>query len=266
VNLTEADARQALTDKKLTVGDVTTQVTTNRDQVGKVLNSTPGAGAEVKEGAPVALVVGVAPDSIVVPNVVGLSEQRARDALTKAGFTGNVNTRDEDSLTDEGTVASVNPAVGQSSAPNGTITLGLSTGKIDMPDVTGRTEAQARSTLTEAGFTDVQISTQQVDSSAPVGTIAATTPSAGSPASTGTRIVLQVSSGPGKITVPSVRGLSRTDAEAALRSAGFSTVTFSDSDQPDEEVAPGQALGTDPGAGTQQAADTQITVILNPAG
>jgi serine/threonine-protein kinase len=264
VNLTEADARQALSDAGLEAGDVTTQETTVPDQVGKVLTSTPFAGAEVDEGSSVALVVGVAPESIAVPDVIGLDEQRARDALAVAGFTGNVNTRDEDSLTEEGSVASVNPPVGQSTAPDGTITLGISTGTIDLPDVTNRPETEARATLTDAGFTDVQISTEQVDSAEPVGTVVATTPGAGSPASTGTRIVLQVSAGPGEVVVPSVRGLSRTDAESALRSVGFSNIQFVSSDEPDEDVAPGQAIGTEPGANTRQAPDAVITVILNP--
>jgi serine/threonine-protein kinase len=94
--------------------------------------------------------------------------------------------------------------------------------------------------------------------------VVATTPGAGSAASTGTRIVLQVSSGPGEVVVPSVRGLSRADAESALRSVGFSNFQFVSSDEPDGGVAPGQAVGTEPGANTRQAPDTLITVLLNP--
>jgi beta-lactam-binding protein with PASTA domain len=264
LNQTEVDAREQLTEAGLEVGDVTQQETTDPNQRGKVLSSTPAPGAEVQEGSPVALVVGVAPDSITVPDVIGLDEQRAIAALTDAGFTGSVNTRDEDSLAEEGTVASVNPPVGQSAPPAATITLGLSTGTIDLPDVTGRPEAEARSALTAAGFTEVQLSTEQIDSAEPVGTVVATTPGAGSPASTGTRIVLQVSSGPGEVVVPSVRGLSRADAESALRSVGFSNFQFVSSDEPDGGVAAGQAIRTEPGANTRQAPDTVITVLLNP--
>ena len=264
VNLTEAEARQALADVGLEVGDITQQQTPDPNQVGRVLNSTPAAGAELEEGSPVALVLGVAPDSITVPNLIGLDEQRATDALTDAGFTGNINTRDQDSLAEEGTVASVDPGVGESTAPDGTITLGISTGTIDMPDVTARPEAQARTELTDAGFTEVQINTEQVDSAEPVGTVVATTPTAGSPASTGTRIVLQVSGGPGEVVVPTVRGLSRVDAESALRSVGFVNIQFSSADEPDGGVGPGQAIGTEPPANSPQAPDAIITVILNP--
>jgi beta-lactam-binding protein with PASTA domain/predicted Ser/Thr protein kinase len=263
VNLTEDAARQALTDAGLAVGDVTTQVTIDPNQVGTVLTSTPAAGAELDEGSPVALVVGVAPDNITVPDIIGLDEQRARDALTSAGFTGNVNTRDEDSLADEGSVASVNPAVGQTAVPHATITLGLSTGTIDLPDVTGRPEAEARSTLTDAGFTDVQISTEQINAPEPVGTVVATTPGAGSPASAGTRIVLQVSGGVGTITVPDVRGQSPAAAEANLRAVGFSNIQFRDSAVLDPDVGGGQVISTEPPANSPAAPDAEIVVLLN---
>ncbi|MCW2622812.1 MAG: pknB [Frankiales bacterium] len=266
LNLTEADARQQLTDATLEVGDVTQQETTDPNQVGKVLTSTPAPGAEVEEGSAVALVVGVAPDSITVPDVIGLDEQRARDALTAAGFTGNVNTRDEDSLEEEGTVASVNPVVGQSAAPGATITLGLSTGTIELPDVTGRPEAEARKALTDAGFTDVQISTEQVDSAEPVGIVVATTPGAGSAASTGTRIVLQVSSGPGDITVPaSVIGQTEAQARQTLQTAGFTGPITIERIAAEPGETPERVSYSDPPPGTAAPASQAIILYIAEA-
>ena len=144
-------------------------VPTTPPRSGKVLESSPAGGAEVDEGTEVALVVGVAPDSIAVPNVIGQTEDEAVAALEAAGFTGSINTREVDSLEEEGSVATVSPEVGQPAAPDETITLGLSTGTIDIPDVAGRTEAEARTILTDAGFSDVQISTEEVDSPQPAG-------------------------------------------------------------------------------------------------
>jgi serine/threonine-protein kinase len=264
VGLPEAEARQAITAAGLEIGQVTPRETDDQGQVGTVLDSNPASGARREEGTAVDLVVGVAPDAITVPDVVGLDEDQARAALERAGFTGSINTRQEDSLEEEGTVASVNPGEGTSASPDQTITLGLSTGTIDLPDVTGRPEAEARSMLTQAGFTEAQISTEQVDSAEAAGTVLRTNPGAGNPAGTGTRIVLQVSAGVSQASVPNVRGQSSTAAEANLRAAGFTSIQFVDSDQPDPGVGPGQVIGTEPGAGTQQDPDTQITVLLNP--
>ena len=264
VGLPEAEARQAITDAGLAVGTVTQQETDDPAQVGTVLESTPASGAQQDEGTEVDLVVGIAPDAVSVPDVVGLDEDQARDALTEAGFTGSINTRQEDSLEAEGTVASVTPGAGTSAAPDQTITLGISSGTIDLPDVAGRPEAEARSILTQAGFADGQISTEQVDSAEPAGTVIGTTPGAGSPAGSDTRIVLQVSGGVTQPTVPNVRGQSSAAADANLRAAGFTSIQFVDSDEPDPGVGAGQVIGTEPAAGTQQDPSIQITVLLNP--
>jgi serine/threonine-protein kinase len=261
VDKPEAEARQLLTDAKLAVGDVSTRATDDPAQVGNVLASTPASGAQVDEGAEVALVVGVAPDAITIPNVVGFAEDQAVAALEQAGFTGSINTREVDSLEDEGSVASVSPKAGQSAAPDETITLGLSTGTIDLPDVTGQSEAEARKTLTDAGFSDVQISSEEVDSPQPPGTVVGTTPGASSPASSGTRIVLQLSGGVGDIVVPNVLGGSAEQAEATLRNAGFTDVSRQPTEN-DGSVSEGQVLNTNPEPGTSAAPDEQITLLI----
>jgi eukaryotic-like serine/threonine-protein kinase len=264
VDLTVDAARQKLTAAELEVGVITPKPVTDATKIDKVLESSPAAGAELDKGSKVALVVGAAPDAVTVPNVVGFDEDQARAALKQAGFTGSINTRQVDSLEKKDTVATVDPAVGKSAPPDQTITLGLSTGSVDLPDVTGKSETEARSILTQAGFTDAQISTEQTDSAEAAGTVVGTTPGAGSPAGTGTRIVLQVSRGAKQIRVPSVRGLSETDAKAALSSVGFTRIDTVVSDVADGGVGANQATGTDPAANTMQAPDETITIILNP--
>src|SRR5215207_8872796 len=252
VGLPEAQARQAISDAGLEVGAVTQQETDDPAQVGTVLESSPASGAQRDEGTTVDLVVGIAPDAVSVPDVVGLDEDQARDALTEAGFTGSINTRQEDSLVEEGTVASVTPGAGTSAAPDQTITLGISSGTIDLPDVAGRPEAEARSILTQAGFGDAQISTEQVDSTEAPGTVIGSTPGAGSPAGTDTPIVLQVSGGVGELTVPNVRGQAPAAAEGNLRAVGFTSIRFLDSDEVDPGVGAGQVIGTEPQANSPQ--------------
>jgi serine/threonine-protein kinase len=261
VDRTEAEARQLLTDAKLEVGEITTRDTADPAQVGKVLESTPAGGAQVDEGSVVALVVGVAPDAVTVPNVIGLDEEAAVRALEQAGFTGGINTREVDSLEREGTVASVSPEVGRAVAPDQPVTLNLSSGTVDLPDVAGRSEAEARQILTDAGFSDVQITSEEVDSAEPPGTVVGTTPGVGSPASTGTRIVLQISGGVGDIVVPNVRGRSADEAEAALRSVGFTDVRRQPTEN-DGSVAEGQVVNTNPEPGTTAAPDEPITVLI----
>ncbi|SOD95623.1 Stk1 family PASTA domain-containing Ser/Thr kinase [Blastococcus haudaquaticus] len=257
-----ADARQDLTDAGLVVGTETERDTTDPTQVGTVLESSPAGGAQVEKGSEVDLVVGVAPDAIRIPDVIGFDEDQARAALEQAGFTGSINTRQVDSLEDEDSVASVEPAVGESASPGQTITLGLSTGTIDLPDVTGRSEADARAVLTQAGFSDAQISTEEVDAAEAPGTVVGTDPGTGSPAGSGTRIVLRVSGGPGALQVPDLTGRTEQAARQALQSAGFTgpvTVTPVDA-EPDD--VPGTVVESNPPTGTEAPADQAITLFI----
>ena len=88
-----------------------------------------------------------------------------------------------------------------------------------------------------------------------------TTPGTGSPASSGTRIVLQLSGGVGDIVVPNVRGQSADEAEAALRSAGFTDVVRQPTEN-DGTVDEGQVLNTNPEPGESAAPDEPITLLV----
>jgi serine/threonine-protein kinase len=267
-NQPEAAAREAITAAGLEVGEVTTQVTTDSAQEGTVLDSRPASGAQVPEGTAVDLVVGVAPDTVTVPNVIGLDEERARATLAQAGFDGTIETTEEESLEDEGSVATVTPDEGQPIAPDGTITLGISTGSVGLPDVLGRTEADARGVLTAAGFRDSQISTEEVDSDQPPGTVVATTPGGGSAASADTRIVLRLSGGPAEpetISVPAItRGAPANAAFAALQDAGFTNIAVQDEDGAEATPDDATAVGTQPGADAELQPDDRLVLIVRP--
>ncbi|SFF05943.1 Stk1 family PASTA domain-containing Ser/Thr kinase [Blastococcus tunisiensis] len=266
IGLPEADARLAITEAGLEVGEVTPRETDDPAQEGTVLESNPAAGAQRDEGTEVDLVVGAAPDTITVPDVIGFDEAQARAALEQAGFTGSINTREVDSLEEEDTVASVDPAVNASAARDQTITLGLSSGTIDLPDVTGRSEAEARAALTQAGFRDVQITTEEVDAAQPPGTVVATTPGAATPAGSDTRIVLQISGGPADITVPtSIIGQTEQQARQTLQTAGFTGTITAEPVLAEAGETPGRVADSSPAPGTAVPAGQAITLYIAQA-
>jgi beta-lactam-binding protein with PASTA domain/predicted Ser/Thr protein kinase len=261
VNLTETAARQAITDAKLTVGTVSPRTTTNDSQVGKVLESNPAGGVQVDPGTKVDLVVGAAPDTVAVPNVVGLDEQRARDTLRQNGFT-SITVDRVDSAKPKGEVIGVDPAETTQVAPSATITLSVSDGDTAIPDVTDQDVATATKNLRAAGFTN--ITTANVDSDKPVGTVVGTSPAQGNQASADTQITLQVSGGAAQIKVPDVANKPEDVARQMLQSAGFTNITVTTSDQPAAGVTPGNAIGTTPPAGSTQAPDAAISLLIAP--
>jgi beta-lactam-binding protein with PASTA domain len=190
VDLPQQQAEQALTEAGLEVGDVTPRVTTDENQVGKVLESNPASGAQVDEGTPVDLVVGQAPDTLTVPPVVGLTLDRARTSLTSAGFT-SVNTEQVDSTQPEGTVVAVEPEEGAQVAPGTPITLQVSDGDVEIPDVRGLPQAEAEQTLKDQGFTNITVTNAESDEVAE-GEAVGTQPGAGTQAGADTPIVLLI--------------------------------------------------------------------------
>jgi serine/threonine-protein kinase len=187
----EPTARAAIEDAGLVVGTVSTEASPTVAE-GQVIRSDPAAGAEVDEGDTVGLVLSGGPDTITIPNVVGLTEDRALSTLEAAGFT-DVTTAPADSLEDAGTVVGISPEENTEAAPGAPVRLQISTGTIQIPDVVGRTEAEARDALVEAGFSAGQISVSSVErDDAPEGTVVETDPGVGTDVGAGENIVLLV--------------------------------------------------------------------------
>jgi serine/threonine-protein kinase len=254
----QAAAEAALEDAGLVVGDITPQVTDDEARVGTVLESDPASGAEVDEGTEVDLVVGAAPDTVAVPNVVGLTEDRARSTLDGAGF-GNISSREVESLQAAGTVVAVDPGEGEQVSPSQTVTLDISSGTITMPEVTGQQADAATQALADVGLTNV--ATEEEDSDQPAGTVLGSDPAAGNQVGASTRITLRVSAGVTTVAVPDVIGLTEPAARNALRNAGFQNIVTQPTEN-DGSVAEGEVVNTNPEPGTETTPDTQIVLLI----
>ena len=211
-HLDQAAAVQALTAAGLKAGTITPQSTDTAADVGKVLDSSPTAGSMVDKGSTVDLTVGKAPDTVAVPPVVGLTVDQAKTTLKTAGF-NSVNTDKVDSVKPAGAVISVDPAEGTQVAPGQAITLKVSSGRASIPDVHGKTQADAQKTLRDAGFTNVVPQSVENDS-VTKGSVVGTDPVAGTSATADTQITLliavptppQPSTSPSASPVPSPGG------------------------------------------------------------
>ncbi|MGY1839359.1 MULTISPECIES: Stk1 family PASTA domain-containing Ser/Thr kinase [unclassified Modestobacter] len=188
--LTRAEALAALVDEGLTEGTITTAPSTE-EQRDRVLSSDPPVGTEVPPQTPVDLVIGAGPETLTVPEVIGLTESGARSSLNTAGFTGNVNATPVDSLEPEGRVVAIDPGEGTQAPPDQTFTLGISTGSIELRDVAGLTEEAARQALTADGIPASAITAQNVERNdvAP-GTVVGTDPGARTQVSAGDTVTL----------------------------------------------------------------------------
>jgi beta-lactam-binding protein with PASTA domain/predicted Ser/Thr protein kinase len=151
IRLTKSEARAALVKagfKASFEGAYDDTVPKNR-----VISTRPEVGSEVDKGFTVKVVVSKGKQPVEVPSVVGMTEDEARSELDAANF--RVTVKDVESASKPpGTVLSQTPA-GQSKAPKDSI-VRLSVAKepaaAEVPDVIGRTAANALNTISSAGF------------------------------------------------------------------------------------------------------------------
>jgi serine/threonine-protein kinase len=186
------------------------------------------------------------PEQVRVPDVVRKDVGTATAILGNRGFRADVTT--VRSNQPDGQVIRQDPQPGSKIDKGSTIGLVVSggPGTATIPDVALKSERTARRRLQRAGFTKVRTS-DEFSSAVEKGKVIRTAPIVGSVVSRDTRITLFVSSGPQQVTVPSVVGKSRADAESALRDAGLrSTVTAQESADKD----PGTVLSQSPGPNT----------------
>ncbi|MEM9194249.1 MAG: PASTA domain-containing protein [Myxococcota bacterium] len=112
-----ADARAALSAVGLGVGD---QSEGGDGPAGTVTASTPGAGTEAPVGGAVAVVL--APDGVLVPDVLGQSQRAARTALQELGLEIAIRRRWNEGRP-EMSVLDIDPAAGSRVQPGAQITL-----------------------------------------------------------------------------------------------------------------------------------------------
>jgi serine/threonine-protein kinase len=123
----------------------------NSDEYEKdvVISQTPEADTLIRTSEIVTLVVSLGPETATVPNVIGSTEDEAKEALEAAGFTAKDYIYEFSDEYEEGIVIDQNPTSGIDVAVGTNITLYVSKGidVVTMPKVKGLTLAAARSAI-----------------------------------------------------------------------------------------------------------------------
>lgn len=184
---------------------------------GLVLSQDPAADSEIDEGGTVTVVLSKGPQRTGVPDVGNQPEDAARTAMRDSGFkTKVVREYDEGIETDR--VIRTEPAAGTELKPGEYVTLIVSKGKkpLEMPNVVGQPEADARRTLEGMGLT-VNVTKERNASGTP-GQVLSQDPDEGSDVRRGDTVTLTVAEG---VKMPNVTGMSYKDAEKRLEEMGL---------------------------------------------
>ncbi len=196
VGMSVAEASDALTKAGLTA-KATYKESTEYDKDFIVSQDIEG-NVEVPAGTVLNLVVSSGKVvGATVPDVVGLTEAEAKVKLESEGFKMQKQLQESDSV-EKGNVISQNPLGATTAAQGSDVTVVISSGAnvetMEMPDLTGKTEEEAKVVIEEEGLT-VGTVTEEDSDTVEEGKVISQSPAAGGTVDKGTKVDLKISLG-----------------------------------------------------------------------
>jgi beta-lactam-binding protein with PASTA domain/predicted Ser/Thr protein kinase len=224
-----------------------------------VIDTDPNAGEAAEQGSEVTINVSTGPEQREIPDVANLSYAEAERRLTAAGFGRLKQVPTPSTPEQKDRVIGTNPPANQTAPVTFEISVLVGSGpqNVDVPDVSGQSEDQARATLTAAGFTNIV--SAPTDSPRAPGSIIGTSPSAGQSVPKDSVIQLQVSRG-NQFVMPDLTGMFWTDAEPTLRSLGWTGILVKGADVPGNDQQRNRVVYQSPGPGSGVNRDGNITL------
>jgi serine/threonine protein kinase/beta-lactam-binding protein with PASTA domain len=226
---------------------------------GEVLSTDPAAGDRVLDGGTVTLVLSLGKERYDVPQLRGLTEDEAQDAIAARNLEfGEAIGRWSDDVP-EGTVLGSDPERGTSLEPGAIVDVFVSQGPkpVDVRDWTGEDAEQAAAWFDRRGI-EVAYGEEQYSDTVPEGSVLSQTPASGT-LYRGQSVELVVSRGPELVEVPG--GLVASGVDAArqqLESLGFVVQI----EEANEYIGLGYVFRTDPRSGSMVPKGSTVTLYL----
>jgi serine/threonine-protein kinase len=260
---TEEQARAWATENNVQNFVVEPREVSDEEQEGIVLEQDPAPGVDIDPTTDqVTVVVGVAPDTVQVPDVQGMTVEEATSAIEDAGLrVGSQTTQVVDNEDQVGTVLATNPDIGTAVAPDTEVdlTVGAEPQSVTIPDLVGETRDAARDQLRDLGLNieEAEESSSDVDE----GLVIRTDPRGGSSVEPGSTVTIVVSTGEDLVEVPSVIGFDEQQARGLLEQEAYGFSVNARTEQTCDEEA-GLVYGQEPQPGDEVARGTTVTILI----
>ncbi|MFE7425531.1 Stk1 family PASTA domain-containing Ser/Thr kinase [Streptomyces sp. NPDC057545] len=195
---------------------------------------------------------------ISAPNLVGLTVDEAQTRAERSDVVLKVGSHEpcEDQPKDK--ICSQTPTAGDKMAEKDTVTVVVSAGppKVEVPDVTEKSEANARKNLEDKGFT---VNVTAVESESRPGTVIKQDPVGGTKAEKNSEVTITVAKQATQ-QLPPVTDRSYDDAVAQLTALGFKNVSRTDVDS---DKPAGTVISQNPPGNSAQPLDAQIVLTVS---
>jgi eukaryotic-like serine/threonine-protein kinase len=204
--------------------------------------------------------VSAGPGQVSVPNVAGQTQEEAEAALREAGLDVTVEEAFSDTVP-RGQVIETSPAQGTLVERGTPVTLRVSQGReqVQVPDVVGETEDNARSAIEGADLRVGKVTEQESEEEP--GTVLSQNPAAGRNVAKGSAVAITIAKG---VEIPDVVDETQADAEETLEDAGFEVRVRERTVTTDDDV--GIVLEQRPPSGEERAKGSTVTIIVGKLG
>lgn len=222
----------------------------------KIMEQDPASGKTIKNTTPISLVVSLGFEKVEVPDVVLMTEEKAKAQLSGRGLKCKVEYKNDETVA-SGLVISQNPKKKTMADVETEVVIVVSKGasSFAIPSVVGQDEDAATKALTAKGLS-VTVTYAQNDS-ADEGTVLAQSIAAGTKVKRGDAVTITVCTHSNVVNVPNVVGRTQGEAENAITSAGLKvTVNYANS-----SVEKGRVISQSPESGS--GLNKGSTVIIN---
>jgi len=223
---------------------------------GQVLDQDPDPGAKVRKGGAVTVFLSKGPRTVLLPSLFEKTVAEATQILTDRGLKATTR-RDFSESVDRDLVVRSEPKAGSTVRTGTTVTLVVSKGQapVRVPNVLGKTRAEADRLLSNAGF-DMTVS-EAFSDEVPAGLVISQSPAGGGTRARGSRVAITLSKGPDVVRVPDVRGDKVDRAVSELEALGFKTTV-----RRAFPGGPSRVLDTDPNPGEKAPRGSTIVVKI----
>lgn len=226
-------------------------------EAGRVIRTDPETGTEVEPGSEVTIYASLGPSEITIPTVRGMTESDAKRELEDAGLIIELVESTQDPIIERGRVTATFPAEGEIVGPGSKITLYVSDGQVELPELRKKQEAEARTILTDLSLIPNVIYVETTDF--PAGEVIKTNPAPGLVPQR-SAVTLEIAKAPSTVPVPNVVGQTETNARSILSAAGFNVSTTT---QQHASVAAGLVISQNPSQGIPVAPGATVSLVIS---
>lgn len=231
---------------------------------GLVVGQRPPAGATLRRGTRVAVVISRGPSRVPVPALAGVPESQARRDLKRLGLVAKVERRPDEEVP-KGRVVRQDPAPDTIISGGDTVHLVVSAGPLvrKVPELAGVAAEGAMFDIGKAGLALGTV-TQADDPKVPQGAVISTDPPAGTLLERDTPVSVVISNGPPPVAVPAVIGATQANAADQLTRLGLVVGEVTAYGEPNDPAA-GTVLDQSPPAATMLRQGQVVTLTIRRA-